>query len=219
MIRGLLLIVLLGCFLGYSIMSHGGPTLDPLEKMRERFDGLSTVSANFERGFQWKLAKKKQTFKGKMLLKKPNMFRFDTQGHVVSTDGESVWNFVLANKQVVINKYAPPQKDRSPEGMLFNLLFQEGYVQGYTSFDGGTEKLDGKTCTVIGLTALEEEAYISSIRIWIVNHTALPSRIEYVDFNEDITTYLLSRFKLNRKIPDETFRFTPPEEVEVVDFR
>ena len=219
MTRGLLIIVLLGSFLGYPVMSHGGPTSDPLKKMRERFDGLSTLSANFERGFQWNLAKKKQTFKGKMFLKKPNMFRFDTRDHVVSTDGESVWSFVLANNQVVINKYAAPQNDRSPEGLLFNLLFQEGYVQGYTSFDGGTEKLDGKTCTVIGLTALKEEAYISSIRLWIVNHTALPSRIEYVDFNEDITTYRLSRFKLDRKIPDETFRFTPPAEVEVVDFR
>ena len=219
MTRGLLFIVLLGCFLGYPIMSHGGSTLDPLKKMRERFDGLSTLSANFVRGFQWKLAKKEQTFKGKMLLKKPNMFRFDTRDHVVSTDGESVWNFVRANNQVIINKYAAPQKDRTPESLLFNLLFQEGYVRGYTSLDGGTEKLDGKACRVIVLTALKDEAYITSIQIWIVDRTSLPSRIEYIDFNEDITTYRLSKFKLDRKIPDETFRFTPPAEVEVVDFR
>lgn len=201
------------------------PALDPpspvpaLAQMQRRFDGLADLSARFERTFQWKLAGKKQTFKGKLILKKPDKFRFEADGQVVSTDGQSVWNYTPATRQVVIRRYAPPEKDRTPEGLLFNLLFRGTSAQDYVARDAGAARRDGKACRLVDLTARQEGAYIAAVRLWVETGTALPIRVEYTDFNGDVTTYRLWELNPYRKMADDAFRFTPPAGVEVVDLR
>lgn len=74
-------------------------------------------------------------------------------------------------------------------------------------------------CQVIHLTALKENAAIPSIRLWVDARTGFPARIEYTDFNNDLTTYRLWGFRPDRKVSDEAFRFVPPPGVEVVDLR
>jgi outer membrane lipoprotein-sorting protein len=187
--------------------------------MQRRFDALTDLSARFERTFQWKLAGKRQTFRGKLVLKKPDRFRFEADGQVVSTDGQSVWSYTPANRQAVINRYTSPEKDRTPEGLLFHLLFRGAYAQDYAARDSGAVSVDGKPCRLIDLTSRREGAAVTAVRLWVETRTSFPLRVEYTDFNGDVTTYRLWGFRPGRKVPDEAFRFVPPAGVEVVDLR
>jgi outer membrane lipoprotein carrier protein len=187
--------------------------------MQRRFEGLTALSAGFERTFQWKLAGRQQAFKGKLTLKKPDKFRFEADGQTVSTDGQSVWNYTSATRQVVVRRYASPEKDRTPEGLLFNLLFRGASAQDYAARDAGAVKKDGKACRLIDLTARKEGAYIASVRLWIETRSSLPVRVEYTDFNGDLTAYRLWGITPDRKVTDDAFRFVPPAGVEVVDLR
>ena len=185
--------------------------------MKQRFEGLVALSGTFRRTFDWRLTGKKQTLSGRMVLRKPDRFRFDSESQVLMADGITIWNYVRDNNQVVVNRYQPPEQDRSPEGLLFNLLFRSDYAGDYALSGGGIKKLSGRTCLLAVLTARSEKAYISSVRLWIRSDTWLPAGVEYADFNGDLTTYLLSDLKVHRDIPDSTFRFAPPPGVEVVD--
>ncbi|MBI2950807.1 outer membrane lipoprotein carrier protein LolA [bacterium] len=202
-----------------ALAADPAPSIPAIAAMQRRFDALTDLSASFERTFQWKLTDRRQTFKGKLTLKKPDRFRFEADGQVVSADGKSVWNYTPANRQVVVNRHVSPEKDRSPEGLLFHLLFRGTYARDYAARDAGAVKMDGKACRLIDLTACKEGAYIAAVRLYVETRSALPVRVEYTDINGDLTTYRLWGFRPDRKVPDDAFRFTPPPGVEVVDLR
>jgi outer membrane lipoprotein carrier protein len=208
-------------FLGASAPAFAAPAtpVPAIAAMQRRFEELTDLSADFERTLRWKLADRQATFRGRLVLKKPHSFRFESNGQVLSTDGRSVWNYARENRQVVVTRYASPEQDRSPEGQLFHLLFRGDYARDYVSREAGQERADGKTCQIVDLTSRREGAWIASVRLWIEAKSSLPLRVEYTDYNGDRTAYRLRGIRTDRKVSDEAFRFVPPAGVEVVDLR
>jgi len=111
------------------------------------------------------------------------------------------------------------ENDRNYEKLLFDLIFWGGYDENYVSVYVGEEKIHRKTCYAVDLLAKKEDTYIHKIRLWIDKRLYLVRQVEYRNIHEDVTTFVLSDLKVNKKARPDQFTFHVPSGVELIDLR
>lgn len=190
-----------------------------IRRLQERFEGMSSLSARFERRHFWKLVDQTQEIKGRLYVQRPDRFRFETKIQTVVTDGVTVWNYDTVNAQVVISRYESSKDDQSQEKLLFDLILLGDYSGRYAPHYAGEARVDRKSCHLVELEARQDETYISHIRLWVDRDEWLVRQVEYRNINDDVTTYALSDLKTGKKLKEAVFQFDPPDGIEVVDLR
>ena len=193
--------------------------VEVIEKMQKKFSDLKTLSAQFVKKHYWRLMEQRQEVKGKLLVQRPNRFRFDSDAQVVVTDGETAWNYAPANEQVMVSDYATAEKDRSYEKLLFDLILLGGYDESYAPKYVGEEKIDKKACFVVDLSADKEDTYVHKIRLWVDKRLWLVRQVEYHNIHDDVTTFVLSDLEVDKKMTENQFIFHAPKGVELIDLR
>jgi outer membrane lipoprotein-sorting protein len=83
----------------------------------------------------------------------------------------------------------------------------------------GEKKIHRKTCYAVDLLAKKEDTYIHKIRLWIDKRLYLVRQVEYRNIHEDVTTFVLSDLKVNKKAKPDQFTFHIPSGVELIDLR
>ncbi len=190
-----------------------------VEKLQKKFAELKTLSAHFVKQHYWRLMEQHQEMKGTLLVQQPNRFRMDSDVQVVVSDGETAWNYAPANAQVLVSDYSAIENDRSYEKLLFDLILLGGYDENYAPVYVGEKKVQRKTCYVVDLSATKEDTYIHTIRLWIDKRLYLVRQVEYRNIHDDITTFVLSDLKVNKRVKADQFTFHVPNGVELIDLR
>ena len=188
-------------------------------KLQKKFAELKTLSAHFVKQHYWRLMEQHQEVKGALLVQRPDRFRMDSDVQVVVSDGETAWNYAPANAQVLVSDYSAIENDRSYEKLLFDLILLGGYDESYTPVYVGEKKVQRKTCYVVDLSAKKEDTYIHTIRLWIDKRLYLVRQVEYRNIHDDITTFVLSDLKVNKRVKADRFTFHAPKGVELIDLR
>ena len=188
-------------------------------KLQKKFAELKTLSAHFVKQHYWRLMEQHQEMKGTLLVQQPNRFRMDSNVQVVVSDGETAWNYAPANAQVLVSDYSAIENDRSYEKLLFDLILLGGYDENYAPVYVGEKKVQRKTCYVVDLSATKEDTYIHTIRLWIDKRLYLVRQVEYRNIHDDITTFVLSDLKVNKRVKADQFTFHVPNGVELIDLR
>ncbi len=190
-----------------------------VEKLQRKFAELKTLSAHFVKQHYWRLMEQHQEMKGTLLVQRPGRFRMDSDVQVVVSDGKTAWNYAPANAQVLVSDYSAIENDRSYEKLLFDLILLGGYDESYTPVYVGEKKVQRKTCHVVDLSRKKEDTYIHTIRMWIDKRLYLVRQVEYRNIHEDVTTFVLSDLKVNKRVKADQFTFHVPNGVELIDLR
>ena len=207
-------------FLGlWSIPCFGIDGPEVIKRQQNRFEGLQNISAKFKKRHYWKLVDQATEIKGRLYVLKPDRFRFETDVQTVVTDGKSAWNYVPENEQVLLSTYEKMRGDRSYEKLLFDLILLGGYADRFDVRYREKEKVDGKQCHVVELMAKQEDSYVARVRLWVDQRLWLVRKVEYLNINEDVTTYELTGIQVDKKMKEALFSFKTPEGVEMIDLR
>ncbi len=190
-----------------------------IKNQQKRYDELKSLSCKFKKKHYWKLVGQETEIKGRLYVQKPDRFRFETGVQTVVTNGTTAWNFVPENEQVLLSTYERVHEDQSYEKLLFDLILLGGYEGEYSARLAGEERIDRKACYLVVLSAGEEDLYIARVRLWVDRKVWLVRRVEYLNLNDDITTYELTDLKVDKTLDSGLFEFTPPDDVEVIDLR
>ncbi len=190
-----------------------------IRRQQQRYEKLTSISARFTKTHYWKLVDQKTKLSGNLYVRKPNQFRFESRVQTVVSDGASAWNYTPENEQVLLSSYDRAKGDRSYEKLLFDLILLGGYEDRYVPRLAGEERVDGSRCYRVELTARVTESYIARVTLWVDRKLWLVRRAEYLNLNEDVTTYDISRLKVDGKLKPDLFTFVPPVDVEVIDLR
>lgn len=186
---------------------------DIVKKVQKKYEkDVTDLQANFSQKIIWKLSGYTQEGKGKMLVK-GNKFRFETENQTVSCDGQSLWTYNVASKQVLVDKANQSKGVLLPQELLFK------FPDNYTLFLLGEETQDTKKFHLLKLVAKSQSENLQEIKVWVEDKEWLTQKIEYVDLNENVTTYVLSEIKINSKLADTVFVLEAPKGVEVIDLR
>ena len=174
--------------------AHALTGAELVEKVQEKFGGLKTLSADFEKTFEWKLAGEVHESKGKLYIERPDKFRIETDGWVMCSDGVSVWAYSEANEQVLVSDASDSAEALTPQALLFQ------YAEHFDAEYKKREKLGRRTCYVVELTPKQKGAFVTQMVVWVDKGNGLTRKVSYSDINGNVTTYQLSHVQTDKRL-------------------
>jgi chaperone LolA len=183
-----------------------------LKQMEKKYDGIKDAAVKFTQHVSYGVTKAEQSFSGKLRMKKGNKYRVELEDQVIVTDGTSVWSFTKSNHQVVIDRYKEDPRSFSPDKVLVNV------PQRYSATILGKEKVQGTETTILKLIPIDPKSHMQWMKIW-VDDDRMMKQIQILEISDNVTTYSIEAMTVNAGIADSEFKFTAPNDVEVIDLR
>jgi len=183
-----------------------------IEKVQQRLEDYKTFSTKFEKQFYWAVLDKKRSREGRIFLRRPDRFRVEVEGgDLVVADGQAIWAYSRKNEQVVVSPYTGELK--TPWEVLLD------YTESYVPVALEEMKLEDRSCYLLTLRPQSAHSIVARMRVWVDRKRWLLLKVEQLEANENVTTYILKDHKTNKKIDEAFFRFELPDGVEVIDRR
>ena len=196
-------------------LGHAITGAEVIERMQDRFADAKSYEARFEKQFYWAVLDKSMSRAGRIYTRRQGQFRVEVEdGDLIVADGKTIWAYNKANDQVIVSSYKGEL--RTP----WEILVQ--YTEGYQPIAVKEVKLDGQQVYELTLQPRENmpvHLRLKRMRIWVTRKDWHLLRVEQVEANDDVRTYVLSGHRVNKKIEDELFEFKPPEGAQIVDQR
>lgn len=204
-----LLCGIVGSFPQSAVAISGG---EVIAKVQQKLEDYKTFSARFEKQFYWAALDKESSRKGRIYMLRPGRFRVEVEkGDLVVADGEAIWAYVKKNGQVVVSHYEGELK--TPWEVLLD------YSKDYTPVAVDEVELEGRSCYLLTLKPQSSSSVVTHMKVWVERKRWLLLRVEQLEANENLTTYILKDHKTNKKIDAALFQFAIPDGVEVIDRR
>jgi len=166
----------------------------------EKYGNLKAMSAsinNVEMGMT-----------GKIIAAKGHKYNVDTKDIQMVSDGETVWNYVKADKKVNINNIGSYQTKFSLDVIFFTFV-HKFKVQSFQKIENGY---------VLELVMNEPEDMLDKLVLFVDDSNLNIYRIQIVSAYST-TTWEIVKLNLNPKIKKNTFKFIIPENAEIIDLR
>ncbi len=206
-------IIALSLVMAQNALALGMSAKDIIKKVNQKYKMLKTLQADFQQTFKWELAGETQTIEGSIYLMESSHYRIETATQAIVTDGATVWTYSKQAEQVIIDRLGNSDESQLPKNLLFK------YSKDYKPSLLREEKLDGRKIYVLELIPKDEEAFIKSMTIWVDADKWFTRKIEQVDINDNLNTYILSNIREDVELTPDVFQFEIPKEAEIVDLR
>lgn len=187
-----------------------------LRRTEQRADAIRTLEADFVQSLRVPLLNQNQNSAGKLYQRKPDRFlmRFtQPAGDVMVADGRYFWLYY-------------PSTDRT-QVIRTSIAKGGGAVDLQRQFIGNaaarfvptlnrSEVVDGHDSYALTLVPRQASPY-KVLRIWVDKDDYTVRRFEMTEENESVRRVELRNIRVNGTIPDNLFRFTPPQGTQVFD--
>ena len=220
--RILILSLLLVPFVSTPRSLHGqdGQAYRVLYAASDRYYGVETLCADFHQVVEVTLLRQTRSSEGAVCLQQPDRFsmRFsDPEGDLVVVDGEFAWTFYPSQDDMQVMRF-------SAEGVGGGFNFYENLLADprgrFEAVHEGREPMGEGLSHKIALTPKETEglrsANFRSAVVWFDVGSLLITALDIHDTNESIRRLRFSDIRVDIEIPDDVFRFVPPEGVRVM---
>jgi outer membrane lipoprotein carrier protein len=140
----------------------------------------------------------------------------DPPGEAVVIDGRSVWVYTPSTTPgQVIRMSVPSGGPVYGYNMLAWLLDRpaERYTASYLRAD----VVGGRSMDVVELVPAVPDLPFEKAVLWLDRADGIPRRLEITEHSGATRTLTLSKVRVNRSVPDSSFRFEVPSGVRVVD--
>jgi outer membrane lipoprotein carrier protein len=140
----------------------------------------------------------------------------DPPGEAVVIDGEHVWVYTPSTVPGQVLRLAVPS---GGPVYGYNLLawLLDRPAERYTAKYLRQEKVGNGTMDVVELIPAVPDLPFDRAVLWLDREDALPRRLEITEKSGALRTLALSKLRVNRKVPDDTFKFQVPSGARVVD--
>ena len=175
-----------------------------LADLQDKFKEVKDLSAEFKQSTNGKVV-----VSGKFFFKKEDKLRIEFKNSILISDGSTNWNYNQKENKVIISKN--DDNNASPFSLRKVIFDYPKECMVTSEMENGIE--------VLILTPNKESSIgYSLIKIW-VNNENLINHIILKDKADNQTQIDFSKYKVNQKITDSKFNFTPPEGSKVIDLR
>ncbi|HUI10574.1 MAG TPA: outer membrane lipoprotein carrier protein LolA [Bacteroidota bacterium] len=208
-------VALLGAMLlaGGARAGGGDDPQEILREVRKTYDGIRDAEIRFTERTRFPQSTLEQQSAGTLFLKKEHKYRIETEDQTVVTDGETVWSYSRANRQVLIDRFKAADNAFAPERIL------AGGGGDYAATFIGREKIGSADCALLKLVPRAESSLVQALHLWVDRGDWLVRKAVVTDVNGKETTYTVAEFRLNPGLSDSRFVLEIPQGAEVVDMR
>lgn len=187
-----------------------------VERVQKKYDGAADFRASFNQTLTNATFKRRSSSTGEVLLKKPGRMRWNYKTPETKTyvsDGDVLWLYEPEDRQAFKQELKGSQLPAA-------LAFLTGKGKLADEFDIALAK-DPPVGTsrdyVLALSPRQPQAQVKSL-LFVVDPDSFFVRETFiVDAQGNTNDILFTDVKINVRLPESTFHFTPPAGVRVVD--
>lgn len=150
--------------------------------------------------------------KGDLLVGEGNRFRLSIPGITFISDGESLWQWNIEQKQVLIKAVADLESSLHPSELLFKYL-------NCKALSLKEESWKSKKVYVLKLSPDQYADQFAEMEVWLSDKDFSPVRLYTVDVMGNSTWYDVSEWKTLKNVDKEKFKFKSSPGVDEIDMR
>jgi chaperone LolA len=185
-----------------------------IKELQDKYEEISNLSAEFIQLEQFKLTGSQTETRGKIYVKDGVKYRLETEDQIIVTDGETVWTYSIFNNQVLVDRVKEGDGSLLPRDLLFR------YPRDYYASLLDEVELDDEDYYILRLDPKEGiHGYIKTMKIWVNTDSYMITKIEYTDFNDNISYFEIKKVDIDTKLNDSLFQLKIEEGVDVIDLR
>lgn len=185
-------------------------------------EALAKSQSWFKSGKAWSLDFKLQVFyaespdvasqRGSLLVADKDRFKLDIAGIKFYSDGESLWQYNVEQKQVLIKAVEDLSSSLHPSELLFEYLNCKADSLGEGEFN--KQKL-----WVLKLNPDKYAGQFTKMEVWLSQKDFSPVRLFTVDPEGNASWYNIINLKVEKKVSTEDFRYKAVPGVDEIDMR
>lgn len=185
-------------------------------------EAMAKSQSWFKSGKAWSLDFKLQVYyaetpdivsqKGSLLVADGDRFKLDIAGIKFYSDGESLWQHNVEQKQVLIKDVEDLSSSLHPSELLFKYLNCKAESLGEGEFN--KQKL-----WVLKLNPEKYAGQFSKMEVWLSQKDFSPVRLYTVDPAGNASWYNIINLKVVKKVSAEDFRYKAIPGVDEIDMR
>lgn len=207
--------ILLLLMVGSSHLALGAISADQVvDKVQQNATTDQPLRVEFQQVFEWKLTGKTETIDGQMLLEGLDKFRITTPDQTVVSNGKTMWTYSRVENQVLVDNVHKDAQSLMPRDILFS------YKNDYTAtITQQNTEVNGKPALVLRLVPKDQDQYFQETKVWVNTNSWEPLQVQFVDINNNETTYVINSIQQDQTINDTAFQFEPEAGTDVIDVR
>ncbi|MCQ2092340.1 MAG: outer membrane lipoprotein carrier protein LolA [Fibrobacter sp.] len=185
-------------------------------------EAMEKSKAWFKSGKAWSLNFKVQVFyadspditsqQGSLTVAEGDKFKLDLSGIQFYSDGESLWQYNVEQKQVLIKAVEDLSSSLHPSELLFKYLNCKATSIGSGSFNN--QKL-----WVLKLDPSKYAGQFDQMEVWLSQKDFSPVRLYTVDPAGNSSWYNIIDLKVVKNLSDNDFKFKSVKDVDEIDMR
>lgn len=185
-------------------------------------EAMEKSKAWFKSGKAWNLTFRVQVFyvdspeiasqDGKLLVAEGDRFVLEMAGIKFYSDGESLWQHNVEQKQVLIKAVEDLSSSLHPSELLFKYLNCK--AKSISEGEFGGEKL-----WVLKLDPSKYAGQFTQMEVWLSKKDFSPKRLFTVDPSGNGSWYNIVNLKVMKKVSAEDFKYKPIKGVDEIDMR
>ncbi len=187
---------------------------DVAAKVQKAYQAITSYEADFEQQYQMKAFGQTKTSKGHVTFVKPGKMRWDytePKDNVVVSDGTTLWSYVAADKQA---RKMAVKDSQMPTALAF--LTGKGDLAkefNLELFDAGDKFKGGY---ILKATPKVATNLYNFVMFYVDGQTYHVRRVLIVDAQDNRNRFDFAKPKVNEKVDDSRFKWSPPAGVSVV---
>lgn len=203
---------LLVAFLFCANMAFAISAAEVMQKSKDWFKSSNSWSFKFRAETFLSDSPTSGVQKGDLLVGDGNKFRLSIPGITFISDGESLWQWNIEQKQVLIKAVADLESSLHPSELLFKYL----NCKALEMKDGSWK---GKDVYVLKLSPEQYKDQFVEMEVWLSKKDFSPVRLFTIDVMGNSTWYDVSQWKVEKNVQLDRFKFTTPKGIDEIDMR
>jgi outer membrane lipoprotein-sorting protein len=194
------------------LTGHGVHAEEPavLKKIRGNYTGTRTIYITFEQSIFWTIREKTTRKNGTLIIAPGNKFNVKFSDEVLVSDGTTYWQYSRKNNQVIIRKVKDLDLSSLPANILSSFL---------TRYTFRIKERKAKTTVLEWSDDTKDTKSYQHVSLAVFNETGIVQTLSFTGNNGNIHTYTFKKTEFDRAVPEKTFQFKAPADVNIVDNR
>ncbi len=210
-ITGLALFAAIVLTAGHST-AHAQEADTIFERLLTKYNSIDGLRAEFTQTMSSAYSDEDQSFTGQLVLQ-GEMYRVETGTEILIVNGEETYVYRPNEQQVLINDVVEDEASFTPSTFLLN------YDERFDVLNVESVTLNGARHYQLNLRPKSADSFFREATIWLRDRDDIITKLSMLDVNETRMVFTLDNIELNPALDTNTFQFTPPDGVEIIDLR
>ncbi|MCH8961344.1 MAG: outer membrane lipoprotein carrier protein LolA [Bacteroidetes bacterium] len=182
------------------------------DRLLAKYNAIDALRAEFTQTMSSSYMDQEESFTGLLILQ-GEKFRIETATEVLVVNGQETYVYRPNEQQVLISDVVEDEASFLPTDFLLH------HDERFDVLDVDVVTYNGERHYRLNLKPKSADSFFREATLWMRDRDDIITKMTVLDVNETRMVFTLDNIELNPSLDADTFNFTPPDGVEIIDLR